>query len=336
MGMADMVKLRKSVPSAAKTLDALANPKYVTADKSIPVKLLRNCKGIAFITIYKAGVFFIGGNVGGGLVIVKVPDDNDPRGYRWSAPSSVSVAGLGGGFVIGAERIDSVIILNTDAAIKGFQGSGQMSFGGSLSLAAGPVGRDVNANMGLSDQSHVVPAFSYSIAKGAYMGASLEGAVLKVNDIDNQDFYGRQDANAYNILQGLIAPPDSTHVLYQALDDVIGKGGSVRSVDESIAGLGQSGKQLLREGFGDGPVGPLPVGWQELSKDGQTYYYNTGTQTTQWERPEPTPKPAPPPPPPAALPVRPLPAGWEELKADDGKSYYLNVASQQTQWDRPL
>lgn len=76
--------------------------------------------------------------VGGGCVLAKVPDESDPRGWRWSGPSSVVCAGLSGGFTFGAERVESLILLNTKSAVKGFMGDDQITFGGNLSIAAGP------------------------------------------------------------------------------------------------------------------------------------------------------------------------------------------------------
>jgi lipid-binding SYLF domain-containing protein len=59
---------------------------------------------VAFIRIYKAGLFMLGGNMGGGVVIAKIKDPNEENGYRWSAPVSVMCGGLGGGFVFGGEQ----------------------------------------------------------------------------------------------------------------------------------------------------------------------------------------------------------------------------------------
>ena len=80
------------------------NPEFITADKAIPLTLLRHCEGVAFIRIYKAGLFMLGGNLGGGVVIAKVKDANAEDGYRWSAPVSIQCGGLGGGFVFGGEQ----------------------------------------------------------------------------------------------------------------------------------------------------------------------------------------------------------------------------------------
>lgn len=57
-------------------------------------------------------------------------------------------------------------------------GKGQVTFGGNLSMAAGPVGRDIEAHVGLSNTKEVVAAYSYSKAQGLYIGATLEGAFV--------------------------------------------------------------------------------------------------------------------------------------------------------------
>lgn len=45
-------------------IQRMIDPKYVKFDKKIPTTLIRHCEGIAFITIIKAGLFFLGGNIG--------------------------------------------------------------------------------------------------------------------------------------------------------------------------------------------------------------------------------------------------------------------------------
>ncbi|GBG28962.1 SH3 domain-containing YSC84-like protein 1 [Hondaea fermentalgiana] len=348
MGISDRIKLRSTVPNAAKTLNEMANPKYVSQDKAIPRMLLQHCKGIAFVTVYKAGIMMIGGNVGGGCVVVKVKDSSQPGGYRWSAPLSVQAGGLGGGFVFGAEKISSVIILNTTSAIKGFTGDKQISFGGSASLAVGPVGRNAEASVGLSDNKKIVPAYSYSLAKGAYIGGTLEGAILKVNDSDNREFYGR-DVTPAEILGGHVDPPPICNVLYETLHEIMGvvmdsgtgasspQGPQRTSLAQGASqGLGASGKALLRSGFSDadneGNDG-LPPGWkQAYAEDGRAYYYNDKGETS-WERPAAPRRPGPPPPPPKTQPPASLPAGWQELTAPDGRKYYAKGST--TQWERP-
>ena len=68
----------------------LIHPKYVSQDQRIPLKILKNAKGVAFITVLKAG-FVWSGTVGSGIVVAKLPDGS------WSGPSSIGVGGLGWG-----------------------------------------------------------------------------------------------------------------------------------------------------------------------------------------------------------------------------------------------
>eukprot|EP00516_Mucochytrium_quahogii_P007543 CAMPEP_0203747608 /NCGR_PEP_ID=MMETSP0098-20131031/2699_1 /ASSEMBLY_ACC=CAM_ASM_000208 /TAXON_ID=96639 /ORGANISM=" , Strain NY0313808BC1" /LENGTH=288 /DNA_ID=CAMNT_0050636069 /DNA_START=856 /DNA_END=1722 /DNA_ORIENTATION=+ len=274
MGLSKQLKLDKCVPRALRSVEELTSPAYISADKAIPRKLLENCHGIAFITIYKAGIFFVGGNVGGGCVISKIQDPNAPLGYRWSAPLGVQCAGLGWGAVLGGERIDSVIIFNTPSAIRGFLSDGQVSFGGSMSLAVGPVGRDAAANIGVSQNKEIVSAYSYSIAKGLYAGISLEGTVLKV-DKDNEDFYG-QGVTTEMIMNGTVTPPASCGQLHLALDKLIA-GQEISPVAERVDG-------------------ELPPGWEEHQcPDGKTYFANKNLGLSSWERPRVVSSPPPPP-----------------------------------------
>lgn len=327
MGIKDRVLLEKQVPASAQTINEMANPKYISKDKAIPLALLKRCEGIAFITIYKAGIFMVGGKVGGGCVITKIKDPNAPNGFRWSGPVGIQVGGLQGGFVFGGEKIQSIIILNTPGAIRALYGKGQVQLGGSMSLAAGPTGRDASAALGVSDTKELAPSYSYSIAKGAYIGATLDGAVLKINQEDTNSYFGNS-VIAEDILTGKVAPPPKANILYDSLNAVLSESpssSSTFSAPMSTSPVAQTNEQL-------------PPGWKTLyTEDGKPYYFNEVANTTHWEKPEvvvqpPPPAPAPvPPPPPATLPV-----GWEELKTPEGKPYYYNKNTNTTQWEKPI
>jgi len=349
--------LEGSIKRAEKMLRNMADPEIVSADKVIPTTLLRHCEAVAFITIFKAGLFMIGGNVGAGCIIAKIPDSDSPEGYRWSGPAAVAC----GGFIFGGEKIDSVIILNTKSAVRAFMGKGQVTFGGNVSLAVGPVGRDLGANIGVSDTKEIVAAYSYSQAKGAYIGGTLEGAFMGTDNKNNQKFYERE-ATAEQILTGEVPVPFKAMGLVNRITDIMKKNPGTSNVNADIVAskgvtpTGQplsgpssttsNGKSLYAKAmsgqFTSGTDRALPPGWEELkAEDGTPYYYNSKTNKTQWDMPTITPTPAVKKvaPPPRPKPPNPtgtqLPPGWEELKAEDGTPYYYNSKTNKTQWEQP-
>ncbi|KAH6567585.1 hypothetical protein BASA60_008980 [Batrachochytrium salamandrivorans] len=176
-------------------------------DQLIPVYILAQAKGIAIITVIKAG-FIFSGRGGSGLVLAKLPDGS------WSAPSAIGTAGMGVGGQIGAEITDFVIILNTDDAVRAFSMGGNVTLGGNLSVAAGPFGRNAEAGGAIGSMSAI---YSYSKTKGLFAGISIEGSVIVERKETNAAFYGVRHS-ARDILSGTVAHPPAASVLYRALD----------------------------------------------------------------------------------------------------------------------
>ncbi|GME95527.1 unnamed protein product [[Candida] boidinii] len=128
--------LKSECVKAAKILSSFIKPNQVLgADEIIPHEVLLNAKGLAIMTVLKAG-FLFSGRAGSGVVVARLPDGS------WSAPSALVTAGAGAGGQIGAELTDFVFILNTDAAVESFAQYGSVTLGGNVSVAAGPLGRN--------------------------------------------------------------------------------------------------------------------------------------------------------------------------------------------------
>ena len=70
------------------------------------------------------------------------------------------------------------------------------SLGGSVSVAAGPVGREAGAS---TDLKLTAAILSYSRSKGLFAGAALEGAVIETANNDMRDVYG-PNATAKSVL----------------------------------------------------------------------------------------------------------------------------------------
>ncbi len=172
-------------------------------ERNLPRRVLRNARGLAIISIVKAG-FIFSGKGGKGVVVART-------GGGWSGPSFIATGGAGWGAQIGAEVTDFVFVLNTDAAVRAFSRGGNVNLGADASIAAGPVGRD--AQVGVTPKTAI---YSYSRSKGLFAGAAVEGAIVGTQKDDNAHYYGRP-VNASDILRGRVAPPAGAAHLRAAL-----------------------------------------------------------------------------------------------------------------------
>ena len=162
-------------------------------EKGIPPSVLKAARGVAILTVTKAG--FLGSGRGGTGVVVARTDKG------WTGPSSIGTGGIGFGFQAGVEITEFVIILNAPAAVEAFSKQGNVTLGGNLSVSAGPVGRSAEGSVALQSAM-----YSYSRSQGLFAGVSLEGTVFSVKDDYNQAYYGKP-VTAQEILSGKVQPP---------------------------------------------------------------------------------------------------------------------------------
>lgn len=176
------------------------------SDQLIPRKIIKRCKGVAIFRVVKAG-FVWSGRAGSGVVIARLADGS------WSAPSAIATGGVGFGGQIGAEITDFVVILNSSEAVLAFSHGGNVTLGGNLSVAAGPVGRNAEADLSLLNTA---PIFSYSKTKGLFAGISVEGSVLIERKDTNEKYY-KKKVGARELLTGQIPRPVEAEEIYEVL-----------------------------------------------------------------------------------------------------------------------
>ena len=174
-------------------------------EQSIPEKVLRDARGLAILTVVKAG-FILSARGGQGIVLARTSATNG-----WSGPSAIATGGAGLGFQIGAQASEFVLVLNTAEAVKAFSRGGNVSLGTDLSVAAGPAGRDLAV-----DVAPTAAIYSYSRSQGLFAGVSLEGTVIVTRDERNAEYYGKKVA-VEDILKGKIPPPAGAQSLIQEL-----------------------------------------------------------------------------------------------------------------------
>jgi lipid-binding SYLF domain-containing protein len=174
-------------------------------ETAIPSAVMRDAKGVAILTMTKAG-FVLSGRGGTGVVVARTANG-------WSGPSAIGTGGLGLGFQAGLQVAEYVIILNTQEAVNSFAKGNNITLGGNLSAAIGPVGRSAEAAVA----PHAA-IYTYSRAQGIFAGISLEGTVIATRYQQNENYYGKP-AFPTDIFAGDIKPPASA----QKLIDVLSK-----------------------------------------------------------------------------------------------------------------
>jgi SH3 domain-containing YSC84-like protein 1 len=214
--VAAQTKLEDNVNQAVTILERFRE----IPEQAIPEAVMRDAKGLAILTVLKAG-FLFSGQGGLGLVVARTTTGRlrveqgrrlvKGRGGGWSGPSAIATGGAGFGFQVGAEVTEYVMVLNTDEAVKAFSRGGNVTLGGDLSVAAGPVGRTASAAV-----TPVAAIYSYSRSKGLFAGVSVTGTVIVARNGANKEYYGRK-VTPEEILSGQAKPPASARKLQEEL-----------------------------------------------------------------------------------------------------------------------
>lgn len=168
--------LTKRIAAAADVLDQLRG----TPDQDIPKDLWEKAACVAVIPSLKKAAFIFGGEYGKGLVSCRTAGE-------WGSPAFVLLEKGSWGFQIGGETVDLVLLIMNQHGVDRLLES-KVSLGGDVSVAAGPVGRDARASTDVQLKAEIL---SYSRSQGLFAGVDISGGVLKADDDDNRDLYGR-------------------------------------------------------------------------------------------------------------------------------------------------
>ncbi|XP_031322342.2 SH3 domain-containing YSC84-like protein 1 isoform X1 [Camelus dromedarius] len=239
-------------------------------DKIIPAHVIAKAKGLAVLSVIKAG-FLVTARGGSGIVLARLPDG------KWSAPSAIGIAGLGGGFELGIEVSDLVIILNYDRAVEAFAKGGNLTLGGNFTVAVGPLGRNLEGNVSLRSSAAV---FTYCKSRGLFAGISLEGSCLIERKETNRKFYC-QDIRANDILFGDIPRPAQAEDLYEILDSFTEK----YETEGQRANARKAAWEQRRASAKELPPKPLPRP-QQLSAPVQPNYASQSSRSENKLYPE--------------------------------------------------
>ena len=168
-----------------------------TPDKSIPQDLLEKAQCIVIIPDLKKGAFLFGAKYGKGYLFCR-----REGGVGWGPPGTVRVEGGSFGLQAGGSATDVVLLVMNKRGMERLLSS-KFTIGGDVSGAAGPVGRTMSAQ---TDALMSAEILSWSRSRGAFAGASLEGATLRQDLDGNTELYGKAYLNRQIISSGLECP----------------------------------------------------------------------------------------------------------------------------------
>ena len=107
---------------------------------------------------------------------------------------------------IGGEAVDVVMLVMNDQGMEKMLSS-KFKIGADASAAAGPVGRHVE---GTTDWKMRAEVLTYSRARGAFAGVTVNGASITQDKDGTRILYGRMVPSA-QILKGQVKAPEGSH-----------------------------------------------------------------------------------------------------------------------------
>jgi len=150
-------------------------------DKGIPKGLLERAECIGVFPAVKKAAFVVGGEFGRGVFTCRQKDGT------MGAPAFFTIGGGSFGWQFGGKEADLVLLIMNENGVKHLL-QDKFSLGGEVSAVAGPVGRTAEA---ATDAQMHAEILSWSRSRGVFIGASLEGTVIKPNKDSIKEFYGK-------------------------------------------------------------------------------------------------------------------------------------------------
>lgn len=166
----------------------------VAMPSGLPQKMLTNAEGIAIVPNMVRGAFVIGVQRGRGILLVRGPN------RAWQAPRMIEITGGSLGYQVGVQSTDLILIFRTPQSVANVM-RGTLKVGVDASAAAGPVGRQASAATDLPLQTEIL---SYSRARGAFVGASIDGTSISFDKATDALYYnppGTVPASAIQLVQ---------------------------------------------------------------------------------------------------------------------------------------
>jgi lipid-binding SYLF domain-containing protein len=144
--------------------------------------LARRARAMLIVPETLRAAFLFGVESGGSVLVVRGAGAKTWRGPAFYAIDSASI-----GLQMGADASELIFLVMTDRGLASFHRS-SLKLGVDASIAAGSDGNRIGADTSLRLSADIVV---FARSKGAFMGISLEEAVVRIVDSANETYYGR-------------------------------------------------------------------------------------------------------------------------------------------------
>jgi len=179
-------------------------------DRGIPRDLLQRCRGLAiFPAVVKVGLV-LGVSFGSGIILRR-----DEKTAQWSRPAFFNIRGGSVGVQAGAQATDLILLVMNEEGVEGLL-EDKFILGADVSVAAGPVGRQISAETNVRLDSGIL---SYSRSKGLYAGLALKGAALEPDNEANEVYHGKGITVQDVFYEGKGSLSDNAGILIKTLEE---------------------------------------------------------------------------------------------------------------------
>ena len=177
---------------------------------NIPKSILDRAECVIVVPSVKKFAIGIGGSYGRGAMTCR-----SGQNYTgpWGPPAMYALEGGNIGLQLGGQATDFVLLVVNPKGVDSLLKS-KIKLGGDASAAAGPKGRDAQADTDLLMHSEIL---SYSRSRGLFAGVSLEGSTLRQDGSANEKIYGHKVTAREIVRLHKVGTPAAGHTLVAAL-----------------------------------------------------------------------------------------------------------------------
>jgi SH3 domain-containing YSC84-like protein 1 len=166
-----------TVDAARKVLGDLRKDKEFGNAK----QLLRRARAVLIVPHLLKGGFFVGGEGGQGVLMVR-------QSSGWSQPGFYAVGAASFGLQIGLEQAELIMLIMTEKGLNGVLRN-EFKIGAQAGISVATLGSGVEGAIGGPTPPDIVV---WSSATGVYGGLTVDGTIIRAEPNQDSAFYGRK------------------------------------------------------------------------------------------------------------------------------------------------